>query len=43
MPLGMTCITKSNWLVFYIEINLNGVITGKRYIINPSPPLLYAQ
>lgn len=28
---------------FYAEINLNGGITGKRCITNPSPPLLYAQ
>lgn len=27
----------------YAEINLNGGITGKRCITNPSPPLLYAQ
>lgn len=30
-------------LFFYAEINLNGGITGKRWIINPSPPFLYAQ
>lgn len=30
-------------LFFYAEINLNGGTTGKRWIINPPPPLLYAQ